>query len=158
VFGIQNQVLVSCGYRDTANFRQDSKCVLPVCPSWFLLLFISNTMIWGKLVIGCPRKPREVCARFRKPPKGEGHLAANLPIHHGVRLWYRPPETDTHALLAISEFKLKHLLLCFMWDVKTSCTCLQRSASYALIGYTCTIYHLTYHNKNSKYICVKSRI
>jgi hypothetical protein len=27
---------------------------------------------------------------------------------------------------------------------------------YALIGYACAIYHLTYHNKNAKYISIKS--
>jgi hypothetical protein len=26
---------------------------------------------------------------------------------------------------------------------------------YALIGYACAIYHLTYHNKNAKYISIK---
>ena len=30
-------------------------------------IIISNTMIWGKLVIKCPRKPREVCGI---PPSG----------------------------------------------------------------------------------------
>jgi hypothetical protein len=33
-------------------------------------------MIWGKLVIKCPRKPRE----------GEGHLITNFPTYHGISL------------------------------------------------------------------------
>jgi hypothetical protein len=39
---------------------------------------------------------------------------------------------DKHALLAISEFKLKHLLLCF-WDVKVV-GMLHMRTFYALIG------------------------
>jgi hypothetical protein len=30
--------------------------------------------------------------------------------------------------------------------------------SYALIGYACAIYHLMYHNKNSKYISINLRL
>jgi hypothetical protein len=37
-------------------------------------------MIFWKLVITCPRKPREVCGipEFHKPPEGEGHLITNF--------------------------------------------------------------------------------
>jgi hypothetical protein len=34
-------------------------------------------MIFWKLVIKCPRKPREVC-EFHKLPEGEGHLITNF--------------------------------------------------------------------------------
>ena len=55
-------------------------------PGHLTIIIISNTMIFWKLVIKCPRKPREVCgipegeARGNSTnlPEGEGHLITNF--------------------------------------------------------------------------------
>jgi hypothetical protein len=48
----------------------DDRTALWKSPMWKVI--ISNTMIWGKLVIKCP--------------EGEGHLITNFPTYHGISL------------------------------------------------------------------------
>jgi hypothetical protein len=52
--------------------------------------------------------------------KFSAHLSCTIYMLRNIYIFHL--KIDKHALLAISEFKLKHLVLC-LWDVKACCTC-----------------------------------
>ena len=58
------------------NFKREKQCYHNLLFVICQLLIISNTMIFWKLVIKCPRKPREVCGIPEGAARGN---STNLP-------------------------------------------------------------------------------
>ena len=98
--------------------------------------FISNTITWGKLVIKCPRKPREIWGSaegvsprdFHEVPEAWGDIQSLIPLHVTVLVCNA---MITDEIYLVSFEILSGMLILFMLGTSTctkwvvQCLCLK---------------------------------